>query len=176
RDDALARQRPDRAARRRHGHAPGVDSGPGPQEPTTDSLRVEDGTRVRSPDVLRRGHRGELPSGRLLRGQDPQGRQARRSAGRAADEIRAGDQPQDRQGPRPHDPSLTAGPRRPNHRMIDRRRFLLTSLAGAIAAPLAVEAQPPKSARIAILSTGNPRSAAIYQAFEQRLRELGYIE
>ena len=59
---------------------------------------------------------------------------------------------------------------------MDRRRFLLTSLAGAVAAPLAVEAQPPKRARIAILSTGNPRSAAIFQAFEQRLRELGYIE
>jgi putative tryptophan/tyrosine transport system substrate-binding protein len=58
---------------------------------------------------------------------------------------------------------------------LDRRRFLLTSLAGALTALHAAEAQQPK-AKIAILSTGNPRSAAIYQAFEQRLRELGYVE
>jgi putative tryptophan/tyrosine transport system substrate-binding protein len=30
--------------------------------------------------------------------------------------------------------------------------------------------------RIGVLSTGNPRSAAIYQALEQRLHELGYID
>jgi putative ABC transport system substrate-binding protein len=30
--------------------------------------------------------------------------------------------------------------------------------------------------RIGILSTGNPRSTAIFQAFEQRRRDLGYIE
>src|SRR5262245_65937337 len=60
--------------------------------------------------------------------------------------------------------------------MMDRRRFLLTSLASVLAVPLATDAQPPKGAKIAILSTGNPRSAAIYQAFEQRLRELGYVE
>ena len=60
--------------------------------------------------------------------------------------------------------------------MMDRRGFLLVSLAATVAAPLATEAQPPKGARIAILSTGNPRSAAIFQAFEQRLRELGYVD
>jgi putative ABC transport system substrate-binding protein len=59
---------------------------------------------------------------------------------------------------------------------MDRREFLLASLAGTFAAPLAVKAQPYKGAKVAILSTGNPRSAAIYQAFEQRLRELGYVE
>jgi len=60
--------------------------------------------------------------------------------------------------------------------MMDRRDFLLASLAGTFALPLAAEAQPSKGARIAILSTGNPRSAAIFQAFGQRLRELGYVE
>jgi ABC-type uncharacterized transport system substrate-binding protein len=59
---------------------------------------------------------------------------------------------------------------------MDRRRFLLSSLVGTFASPFTAEAQPSKGARIAILSTGNPRSAAIFQAFEQRLRELGYVE
>ncbi len=44
-----------------------------------------------------------------LRRQDPQGRQAWRSAHRAADEVRVRDQPQDREGPRPHDPAGGAG-------------------------------------------------------------------
>jgi putative ABC transport system substrate-binding protein len=37
------------------------------------------------------GHRRQLPARRIFRGQNPQGREARRSAGRAADEVRAGD-------------------------------------------------------------------------------------
>jgi putative tryptophan/tyrosine transport system substrate-binding protein len=43
-------------------------------------------------------------------------------------------------------------------------------------APLAADAQQAKVYRVGILSTGNPRSTAIYQALEQRLHELGYIE
>jgi putative tryptophan/tyrosine transport system substrate-binding protein len=45
-----------------------------------------------------------------------------------------------------------------------------------VLAPLAADAQQPRVCRIGVLSTGNPRSAAIYQALEQRLHELGYIE
>ena len=59
---------------------------------------------------------------------------------------------------------------------MDRRRFLVASLAGAIAAPLAAEAQQAKQYRVGMLSTGSPRSAAIFQAFELRLREAGYVE
>jgi putative ABC transport system substrate-binding protein len=60
---------------------------------------------------------------------------------------------------------------------MDRRRFLLTSLAGAVAAAVAAEAQQPGKARVGVLSVGaNPRSASFYAAFEQRLRELGHIE
>ena len=47
---------------------------------------------------------------------------------------------------------------------------------GLLAEPLVVEAQQAKVYRIGLLSTGNPRPTAIFQAFEQRLRELGYIE
>jgi putative tryptophan/tyrosine transport system substrate-binding protein len=46
---------------------------------------------------------------RRLRGSDPQGRQAGRSPRRAADEVRAGHQPQDRQGVGTDDPAVGAG-------------------------------------------------------------------
>jgi hypothetical protein len=42
---------------------------------------------------------------RLLRGRDLERYSARRAAGRAAYQVRAGNQPQDRQGPRPDDPA-----------------------------------------------------------------------
>ena len=48
---------------------------------------------------------------------DPQGRQACRSAGRAANQVRACDQPEDRQGARPHDPTHAPRPRRRGDRM-----------------------------------------------------------
>jgi putative ABC transport system substrate-binding protein len=61
---------------------------------------------------------------------------------------------------------------------MDRRRFLLTSLAGALAAPLAAGAQQAgKVWRIGCLCP--PRSApnsSLIQAFEQGLRELGYVD
>ena len=50
-----------------------------------------------------RDHRCISP-GRHLHRPNPQGREARRSAGRAADQVRVGDQPQDRQGARPRVP------------------------------------------------------------------------
>jgi putative tryptophan/tyrosine transport system substrate-binding protein len=43
---------------------------------------------------------------RILRGQNPEGSQARRFAGRAADEVRAGDKPQDSKADRPDDPAV----------------------------------------------------------------------
>jgi putative tryptophan/tyrosine transport system substrate-binding protein len=46
-----------------------------------------------------------------------------------------------------------------------------------LAAPREARAQPAsKSARVGIFSTGSPRTADIFQAFEQRLRELGYVD
>jgi putative ABC transport system substrate-binding protein len=60
---------------------------------------------------------------------------------------------------------------------MDRRRFLLTSLAGALAAPLAAEAQQAKLVRIGFLS-GNPASdtSEAFDAFRMKLRTLGYAE
>jgi putative tryptophan/tyrosine transport system substrate-binding protein len=62
---------------------------------------------------------------------------------------------------------------------MDRRRFILTSLAGAFAPPLAVEAQQPgKVYRVGILTNkaSDPAEARLWQAFRLGLRELGWIE
>jgi len=60
---------------------------------------------------------------------------------------------------------------------MERRTFITAMAGGLLAAPLAAEAQPAgKLYRVGILSTANPRSASIFRAFEQRLRELGYVD
>jgi class 3 adenylate cyclase len=56
-----------------------------------------------------------VPTRGHLRGQDPQGSQARRPTRRATHEVRAGHQPQDREGPRPHDPARGARAGGRNH-------------------------------------------------------------
>jgi putative ABC transport system substrate-binding protein len=61
----------------------------------------------------------------------------------------------------------------PHHPGMDRRRFLLTSLAGALAVPLAVGAQ--KTPRIGLLSP-NLAGNSLDVEFLQGLRELGWIE
>jgi ABC transporter substrate binding protein len=64
----------------------------------------------------------------------------------------------------------------PHHPAMDRRRFLLTSLAGALAAPLAGEAQQAgKVYRIGFLRPGPPPKNFI-EAFQQGLRERGYVD
>jgi putative ABC transport system substrate-binding protein len=64
-----------------------------------------------------------------------------------------------------------------HHPAMDRRRFLLISLAGAVASPLAAGAQQAKTIRIGWLHSGSTVThGAHLDAFRQRLRELGYIE
>src|SRR5260370_38649532 len=59
-----------------------------------------------------------------------------------------------------------------------RRRDFITLFGSAAATwPLTARAQKSgKIAQIGYLSAANPRSMPSFQAFEQRLRELGYIE
>ena len=61
---------------------------------------------------------------------------------------------------------------------MNRRRFLLTSLAVAVAAPLAAKAQPAgKVAKIGLLTPSSPAgSGHLVEAFRKGLRELGYVE
>jgi putative ABC transport system substrate-binding protein len=61
---------------------------------------------------------------------------------------------------------------------VDRRRFLLSSLAGALAAPPAAEAQTTRPIpRVGIVAATSP-AAARHQvdAFREGLRELGYVD
>jgi putative tryptophan/tyrosine transport system substrate-binding protein len=59
---------------------------------------------------------------------------------------------------------------------MDRRRFLLTSLAGALAAPLAAEAQQhAKVAKVGVL-WGREPTRAQPEAFEQGLRDRGWVK
>jgi ABC-type uncharacterized transport system substrate-binding protein len=61
--------------------------------------------------------------------------------------------------------------------MISRRTFLLTSLVGAIAGPLAVAAQQEgKVARIGYLTSDSAAPPRLREAFLQGLRDLGYVE
>jgi ABC-type uncharacterized transport system substrate-binding protein len=64
--------------------------------------------------------------------------------------------------------------------VVDRRRFLLTSLAGAVAAPVVGGAQPAgKVYRIGYLAQGSGSGTASLrplEGFRQGLRELGWVE
>ncbi len=61
---------------------------------------------------------------------------------------------------------------------VTRAAFVVVLTFGVFVEPLVAGAQPAgKVWRIGVLGTGvNPRSAPFYAAFEQRLRDLGYVE
>jgi putative ABC transport system substrate-binding protein len=60
---------------------------------------------------------------------------------------------------------------------MNRRRFLLASLAGALAAPLAAEPQQARKVyRIAFLALVSGEDTSLMTALLERLRELGYTE
>jgi putative tryptophan/tyrosine transport system substrate-binding protein len=76
---------------------------------------------------------------------------------------------------------LTFNPHPPHPPDMDRRRFLLTSLAGSLAVPLAAEAQQaPTRARIALFLTGSAQNPYIQRtwgpSFVSALRGLGWVE
>jgi len=57
-----------------------------------------------------------------------------------------------------------------------KRREFITLLGGGAAWPLSARAQQPRMLRIGSVSSINPRSAFFWVAFDQRMRELGYVE
>jgi hypothetical protein len=74
--------------------------------------------------------------------------------------------------------SIHVARQKPYHPGMDRRRFLLTSLAGALAVPLAAEAQTGANMpRLCFLTfdPGTLRSTR-FGAFFQGLRDLGYVD
>ena len=60
--------------------------------------------------------------------------------------------------------------------MIGRRVFVQALAFAVVGVPLRAEGQTTKVARVGFLSTASPRSASWFQAFDQRLSELGYVE
>src|SRR5262249_9489435 len=118
-----------------------------------------------------------LSACRELRGQDSQGDQARRSARRAAHQVRVGGQPEGRQGARAHHPAVAAAPGRRSDPVVDRRTFLGALTGGLLAAPLAEAQQIGSVYRIGYLSSGSPRTSPhLLAAFRQGLGELGWVE
>ena len=75
--------------------------------------------------------------------------------------------------PSTHDPGVAAGAGGSGHRIVDRRRFLLTSLAGALAAPLAADAG--KVYRVGVLSPEVPPPGFL-DAFREGLRDFGHVD
>src|SRR5262249_5490404 len=135
--------------------------------------------QVRWPDLLRPRCGGSVPARRRLRRSHPQGREALRFTGAGANQVRADDQPQDREGARPHRARDTARPRRRGDRM--KRRQFITLLGGAAAAwPLAARAQQAgKLWRIGFVSGAvRPPSLerSLYAGLSHGMRELGYVE
>ena len=120
------------------------------------------------PDMYRRA---ATPVDKILRG-----REGRRSANRATHEVRAGHQPENRQGSRPDHTAVAAPAGGPGDRVMDRRAFFGT--LGLLAAPRAAEAQSDQAVRkIGVINTNAPnRSPGLNPFFWGRMRELGWIE
>src|SRR5262249_56942049 len=109
--------------------------------------------------------------------QNSQRGEAGRLAGRAADQIRVGDQPANGPGARHRSATDAARPRRRGDRM--KRREFITLIGGAAAWPLAVRAQQPRERmrRIGVLmhlAADDPEGQSRVAAFLQGLQEAGW--
>ena len=109
-------------------------------------------------------HYRPVSPGRRLHRPDPQGREAGRPTGAAGDKTRAGHQPQDRQGARPHRAPDAA-----------RRREFIALLGGRVAGK--VRAQQAAMPVIGFLyPTALDAETDRLRAFRQGLRDTGYVE
>src|SRR5262245_31580977 len=116
------------------------------------------------------------PLGLLCR-PHPQGREAGRSSGAGADQVRAGDQPQDRKVARPRSTADAARARRRGDRVMRRRDFIILLGGAAAAWPLVARAQQERMRRIGVLNTlaaDDALAQARQGAFLQGLQQSGW--
>src|SRR5262249_52008307 len=115
-------------------------------------------------DVLWAGSRRSVPPSSRLRRPDPQGREAKRPAGAGADQVRAGNQPQDRQDTWSRSAVHAAGPRRRGDRV--KRREFITLLGGAaVARPVVARAQP-----VPVIGVLRPNRQHVVETFAEPFR------
>src|SRR5215468_6106080 len=114
-----------------------------------------------------------------LRRSDSQRREACRTASNADNQVRVGDQFEDREGTRPRRTARPNGRCRRGNRMIRRREFI-TLFGGAAAYPLAARAQQTeRMRRIGVLMGGagsDPVEQARLAAFLDGLQQLGWTD
>jgi hypothetical protein len=94
-----------------------------------------------------------------LRRQDPEGCETRRPSGGAADEARAGHQPQDRQGPRPH------------HRAVAARARIRSSIDENGSLREVIEAKAKGKEIVTPETPKRPRVTNLMEALQKSLRE-----
>src|SRR6516165_3787551 len=129
-------------------------------------------------DELRDQHRRRLSSDRNIRWSHPQGGKARRYADSAANQVRIGHQPQNRQGTRPGRATRTNRRCQRGDR-VKRRAFIALFGGAAVVWPMAAPAQQAeKIPTIGVLwhAGSAEQEAPYFNAVIEGFKGLGYVE